>query len=288
MRRARPKLLVVGIDGARADVMARVAERGDGGLARLVRRGAWSFAARSARITVSGPAWASALTGTWIEKHGIRDHDFRDHRLADFPHFLGRVRRAAPASRTASIVNWAPINSHLLDRNAVDVAEEHPRDELVCRRATALLREDADLDALFVHLDEVDVAGHHTGYHRWSPFYVRAARRADAMLATFLDAIAARPTRGEEAWLVVTLADHGGRWFGHGADVPANARVHFVAGGDGVVPGPLRTAAIVDLAPTCLAHLGIAVEPGWDLDGAVRGLPTDGVVAHEAAPAAPA
>jgi len=272
MPRLRPKLVVVGIDGARADVMARVAAQPDGGLRRLVRAGAWTFSARSARVTISGPAWASALTGSWIEKHGIRDHDFRDHRLADFPHFLARVRRAAPASRTASIVNWAPINEHLLHGTAVDIAEAHPKDARVCARAAALLRADADLDALFVHLDEVDVAGHHTGYHRWNPFYVRAARRADAMLATLLDAVAARRTRREEAWLVVSLADHGGRWFGHGADVPANARVHFVVAGDGVAPGPLGAAAIVDLAPTCLAHLGVGVDPAWGLDGVVRGL----------------
>lgn len=267
----RAKLLVVGIDGARADTMAAVARRPDSALARLVRRGAYTFRATSGTLPVSGPAWASALTGGSIAKHGVRDNAFRDHRLGCFPHFMTRLRRLGTGHRAASIVHWAPINHHLLAPGDVEIAEEHPSDARVCARAVALLRRDVDLDVLFVHLDEVDAWGHRAMYSSWSPLYWRAARRADRMLGDMLDAIATRPTRAEEDWLVLTTADHGGRWFGHGRDDDPNRLVHFVVGGDSVRAGPLGDdVSLVDLAVTCLHHLGVRLDPEWQLDGHVR------------------
>lgn len=263
---------MVGIDGARADTMAALARRPDSTLGRLVRRGAYTFRASSGSVPVSGPAWASALTGGWIAKHGVRDNAFRDHRLERFPHFMTRLRRLDTGHRTASIVHWAPINRHLLAPGDVEIAEEHSSDTRVCERAVALLRDDRDLDVLFVHLDEVDAWGHRAMYSSWSPLYRRAVRRADRMLGSMLAAIAARATRAEEDWLVLTTADHGGRWFSHGRDDEANRLVHFVVGGDSVRPGPLADdVSLVDLAATCLHHVGVPLDPAWDLDGQVRG-----------------
>lgn len=268
----RRKLLVVGIDGARADTMAAVARRPGSALGALARAGAWSFAALSAPVTVSGPAWASALTGGWIAKHGVRDNEFRATRLDRFPHFMTRLRRLGVGHKTASIVHWAPINAHLLAPGDADVAEEHASDARVCARAAALLHGDAELDALFVHLDDVDAWGHRAVYSSWSPLYRRAALRADRMLGALVAAVASRRTRAEEDWLVLTTSDHGGRWFRHGADDEANRRVHFVVAGDAAARGELRDPpALVDVAATCLHHLGVALDPAWALDGSVRG-----------------
>jgi len=268
----RTKLLVIGVDGARADVMAAVARRPGSALGALMRAGAWSFAAQTVPITNSAPAWASALTGTTIAKHGIRDDTFTPHRLAAYPHFLTRVRRAAPGRRIASIVNWAPIHDHLLPPGDADVVEDYPVDERVCARARQLLRHDDDLDALFVHLDGVDLRGHRSGYASWNPLYRRAAVEADRMIGAMTATLTERRTRHDEDWLVVSLSDHGGRWFGHGGDHPATRTVHFVVSGARVARGPLvEPPSVMDLAPTCLDHLGIAVEPEWELDGVVRG-----------------
>ncbi len=252
--------------------MAAVARRADSALGELARGGAFTFRAQSVPAPVSGPAWASALTGGWIAKHGVRDNAFRDHRLERFPHFMTRLRRLGTGHRTASIVNWAPINRHLLGPGDTDVSETYPSDAAVCARAVALLREEPAIDAVFVHLDEVDAWGHRAMYSTWSPLYWRAARRADRMLGAMLAALRARRTRHAEDWLIVTTADHGGRWFGHGGEDNANRLVHFVVGGDPVIPGPLGPGvSLVDLAATCLHHLGIDLDPAWELDGVVRG-----------------
>ena len=267
----RPKVLIVGIDGARADVMARVADRPGSALGALARAGAWTFDARTVPITQSGPAWTTILTGASIERHGVRDNTFRPNDLAAYPHFATRLRQAGAVRRIGSVVNWAPINEHLADPRDVAVMEEYRTDARVHARAVDLLEHDADLDALFVHLDAVDVCGHRTGYSRLSPFYRWAAARADRMLGSMTAALARRPTRHEEAWIVISVSDHGGRWFGHGADTEANRRVHLVVAGDGVTPGPMPPGAdVADVTATALHHL---VPRDWALDGTVRGTP---------------
>lgn len=263
----RPKVLIVGIDGARADVMERVAARPGSALGALARRGAWTFRARTPAAQ-SGPAWATILTGGGIERHGVRDNDFRPNTLASCPHFATRLGGRRGEYKTASIVNWAPINEHLVDPRDVQVTEEHRSDARVCTRATQLLEHDGDLDALFVHLDAVDAVGHRACYSRWSPLYRWAARRADRMLGAMMDAVARRRTRREERWLVISVSDHGGRWFGHGADDDANRRVHLVLGGDGVAPRRLDDGrTVADVAVSALAHLGAALDASWALDG---------------------
>lgn len=268
----RRKVLIVGIDGARADVMTRVAAHPGSALGALARRGAWSFDALTVPVTQSAPAWATILTGGSIERHGVRDNSFRPNTLGACPHFATRLRRTCVARKTASIVNWAPINEHLVDPRDVQVTEEHPSDARVCVRAIDLLEHDSDLDALFVHLDAVDAWGHRAGYSRWSPFYRWAAVRADRMLGAMMAAVARRRTRPEEDWLIISVSDHGGRWFGHGADDDANRRVHLVMAGDHIAPRHLdATPTVADVAVSALAYLGAFPDASWRLDGVAHG-----------------
>jgi hypothetical protein len=268
----RRKVLIVGIDGARADVMRHVAARPGSALGALARRGAWSFDALTVPITKSAPAWATILTGGGIERHGVRDNSFHPNTLDACPHFATRLRRMSGSRKTASIVNWAPINEHLVDPRDVQVTEEHRSDVRVSARAVELLERDADVDALFVHLDAVDAWGHRACYSSWSPFYRWAAIRADRMLGAMTEAVARRRTRHEEDWLIISVSDHGGRWFGHGADDDANRRVHLVMAGDHVVPRRLDPApTVADVAVSALAHLGVLPDPAWGLEGVPRG-----------------
>jgi predicted AlkP superfamily pyrophosphatase or phosphodiesterase len=268
----RPKVLIVGIDGARADVMARVAGRPGSALGALARRGAWTFDARTVSITQSAPAWATILTGGGIARHGVRDNSFRPNTLNACPHFATRLRRTTGARRTASIVNWAPINEHLVDPRDVAVTEEHAADGRVCARAVERLERDDDLDALFVHLDAVDAWGHRACYSRWSPLYRWAAQRADRMLGVMLAAVARRRHRHEEDWLVISVSDHGGRWFGHGGDDDDNRRVHLVVAGDRVRPRRLAgRPSVADVAASALAHLAPGPDATRDLDGRAHG-----------------
>lgn len=268
MRTKRPKVLVIGLDGVRADTMARVACRRASAFGRLMTSGAWTFRAHTTANAVSGPAWSSLLTGVWAEKHGVVDNDLEPNNLDTFPHFLRRLGNR----KTASIVNWAPLNEQLIGAGSADVMEVHAADMRVCQRVVALLERDIDVEAVFVQLDEVDAWGHRAGYSSWSPFYYRAVVRADRMVGAMVAALTGRRTAAEEDWLVIATSDHGGRWFSHGADDEPNRRIPLVVSGARASRGLLDgEPGIVDVAVTSLHHLGMAARPEWQMDGVVRG-----------------
>jgi hypothetical protein len=49
------------------------------------------------------------------------------------------------------------------------------------------------------------------------------------MVESLLDAIAARPSRNEEDWLVILTADHGGKGRIHGGQSPEERAVFILA-----------------------------------------------------------
>lgn len=137
------------------------------------------------------------------------------------------------------------------------------------------MRAGTDPDVIFLHFDAPDYAGHRYGFSRFSPPYMAALRRTDARVGGVLAALEARPGREREEWLILAVTDHGGTLRHHGEDIPACRRVPLIVGGDAAVPGlELADADLVDVAPTVMAHLGIAPEAGWRLEG--KALPLSG------------
>src|SRR5262249_38197850 len=128
----------------------------------LIRDGAFSDKAQTGDITISGPGWASMLTGVWRDKHGIRDNHFEGANLQQYPHFFRRLKETRPGAHTCSIVHWEPIATHIV--MAADLSSKYLRDARVAEEACKVLNEQ-DPDALFVHFDDVDGAGHKYGFH---------------------------------------------------------------------------------------------------------------------------
>src|SRR6266446_5697792 len=106
---ARNKVLVIGIDGCRPDALLQAKTPH---LHALIDAGAYSFEGQTGDVTISGPGWASLLTGVWRDKHGVRTNEFEGANFQDYPSFLHRLKEHQPKALTASIVHWAPINTH--------------------------------------------------------------------------------------------------------------------------------------------------------------------------------
>ena len=265
---ATNKVLVVGVDGCRPDAVL-VAETPH--MDRLWRNGAFSFHARTDQITVSGPCWTSMLTGVWHQKHGVLDNDYKNMPLTKYPHFFRRVKEHDPQLQTASIVQWGPTNKILLPDD-VDVMASAKNDGEVTKAVVELLSE-GNPDAVFVQFDDVDHAGHAERYGPHIAGYVTAVAKADALIGDMLGALESRKSFAEENWLVIITSDHGGMGKGHGGDSPQERTVFLIVHGPTVVKEEMpKSAAVVDVAVTALAHLGVAVKDEWDLDGEVRGL----------------
>lgn len=278
------KVLVIGIDGCRADVFPAclVAKH----LPRLIKEGAFSRKTdvlgerRTGALTVTGHGWACIFTGVWADKHGVKAMDYKKGRFKEFPTFFHRLRKIRPRSKSVAIVSWKPFADDLfkgVDCRLVadgDKIGYENSDRKVAQEAINVLQKE-DPDAMFVYFGDVDIVGHGYGFHPKSPRYTAAVERVDEHIGKMLVALRKRPNYAREDWLVVVCTDHGGRGRDHmnGIDVPEIRTGFLILHGPAVkkqeIPGKRY---IVDIAPTVLRHLGINAQEAWKLDGKVVGL----------------
>jgi arylsulfatase A-like enzyme len=276
----RKKVILIGIDGVRPDVLAEVVSPN---IDSLIANGAYSDRARTASPTVSGPAWSSMLIGVWPEQHGVTSNNFRENRYDEFPDFLTRIERVRPELGTFAVADWLPL---VADNAGGPLIGDEPDVKIVFNgyelgwaeadeRSVALAVEHlraGDPDAMFVYLGNPDETSHQT--RSIGEEYRAAIALADHHVGLLLGAIRARPTYKEEDWLVLMSTDHGRLPDGgHGGDSEVERTILYLASGPSSARGTLPgTPEIVDVAVTALTHLGIEIDPAWKLDGRAVGL----------------
>ena len=219
--------------------------------------------------TVSGAGWSSIATGVWPDKHNVKDNNFTAPNYAAYPDYATRLETAAPTASTLVVGTWGPISTTVFGA-ATDLRIAGAGDADTTAKAVDYLA-NGNPDATFVHLDEVDGAGHSGGTN--SPAYNRALAVADAQVGRLLDAVEQRATYARENWLIVVTADHGHTpTGGHGGNTPQERETFVIARGAGFTPGSVRhDVRIVDIAPTVLAHAGVPTDPNRNLDGKAIG-----------------
>lgn len=263
-----PKVLVIGLDGA---LLGRIRDAAAPRLDALMASGLTSLSALPANPmapTVSGPGWSTVITGVWPDKHGVKDNNFTGSRFGQYPDFLTRIETAKPALSTYAVASWNPVTTTIFSP-AVDTRVNTPGDEYdtgTTARAVAELR-DGNRDAVFVHLDNIDHAGH--SYGAASPRYLEAIQDADAQVGRMVDAVRARATYGSEDWLIMVTTDHGHTDAGgHGGSSGAERQTFLIASGGAITAGSTRhDIKMPDVAASALAHLGIPIAAAWGLDG---------------------
>lgn len=226
------QLLIIGIDGARWDI---IAEPGQGvRLQQLAAEGSLHRMTMEAP-TISGPGWASILTGTTHAEHGIRDNTMIGSRLWSYPDILARAFFADQSTRTFAAAGWpvlvdphglGPIIHPRVEQQYAGLhhvivrdGETHGYEKIdaeIADIAAAKLNADA-FDAGFVYFCGVDESGHVYGLQ--GEEYRAAVRRVDTHVERLLEAVARRTEDRGEDWLVVLTTDHGHRdEGGHGGD----------------------------------------------------------------------
>ncbi|MFB7473388.1 alkaline phosphatase family protein [Kitasatospora sp. NPDC056184] len=263
-----PKVLLIGLDGT---MLNRVKDAGAPNLTALMAGGltaASSLYANPMAGTLSGPGWSTVATGVWPDKHNVKDNNFTAPNLAAYPDFLTRAETARPALATYVVASWAPIATTVCS-GTVDTRIATPSAEYdagTTSRAVARLR-DENPDVVFVHLDNVDNAGHSSGSAGQA--YLTAIRGVDAQVGQIVAAVRGRATYAQEDWLIMVTADHGHTpTGGHGGSTWEERQTFVIANGSAFPAGSVRhDVRMVDIAPTALAHLGIVVDPAWNLDG---------------------
>ncbi len=272
---AAKKVLVIGLDGIRIDILA---EADTPNIDRLIAEGFFSDRARTNVRTVSGPGWSSMLIGARTDKHLVNSNNFTGNDYATYPEFLTRLERVDPEFNTFAVVDWAPLGTTAsggpLFSDAIDELLFFDSGEGGYGRADSLSVDAAadrltnrDIDAAFVYIGDADEVAHATS--TYAPEYKTAIEVADALVGKLVAAIEARPTYADEDWLILICTDHGRNdEGGHGGDSEEERTIFFLAHGPSVVREPIETPPnIVDVAVTALTHLGVEIDPGWNLDG---------------------
>ena len=277
---ARPKVLLIGVDGVRPDVLREVHTPN---LDALAAAGSFSDQAQNVRPTVSGPCWSSMLIGVGPDKHGVVSNDFSSNRYGEYPDFLTRIEKVRPDLRTFAAVDWLPLGAQdaggpllsvALDLKVVVDGYELGWLEADSVSVMATLEElrHGDPDALFLYLGAPDEISHNIG--GIGEEYRAAIATADRHVGRLVQAVKARPDSSHEDWLILVSTDHGRtETGGHGGDSPEETTVFFLASGPSVLVGvPSPPPSIVDVPVTALTHLGIPVDAAWGLDGKEVGL----------------
>lgn len=270
------KVLVIGIDGVRADVLGEVDAPN---IDRLVAEGAFSADGRTTIPSVSGPAWSSMLIGVSPDKHGVFNNQFHENQYETYPDFLTRAEGLRPELETFVAADWLPLvtddsGGPLISGDAIDEMIVHDGyevgwgegDQLGVDAAIAALAT-SNPDAMFVYLGNPDETSHQAGSIGIE--YRQAIELADRHVGQLIDAIQKRDTIEAEDWLVLISTDHGRRLDGgHGGRSAEEMTIFIVAHGPSVAAGTTMVSPrIEDVAVTALAHLGITIDPSWGLDG---------------------
>ncbi|MBP2268621.1 hypothetical protein J3A64_004085 [Pseudarthrobacter sp. PvP004] len=261
----RKKTLVIGLDGA---AIAKFGTAGMPNVQGLMDGGMTATSnlfANPMAPTVSGAGWSSIATGVWPDKHNVVDNNFAAPNYGQYPDYLSRLETSQPKASTLVVGTWSPIPQKVFGEN-VDLRIAGGNDAGTTAKAMEYLA-NGNPDSTFIHLDEVDGAGHSYGTEREE--YLAALRRVDGQVGEILNAVKNRPGYTSEDWLVVLTSDHGHTpTGGHGGSTAAERQTFVIAQGKGIESGSIRNdVKITDIAPSVLKHEGITPEAAWNLDG---------------------
>lgn len=285
----REKVLVVGMDGLRFDrllalappVLTALMTTGAHGTSKLPygeadtprTEEAGEVVAGIKARTDSGPGWSSIATGVWPDKHGVVDNSFAEAEYTKYPDFLVRAKAARPELDTYAIFSWAALGKHGTFSAAIDervVLDGSADTFAVCDKRVAEAAErhltTNGPDLAFVYFGDTDEVAHELG--PMCQEYTDALMLQDTYLGRLLHAVR---ERHDEQWTVLVTTDHGHVDAGGHGGVTDEERTTFVIGNRlGADLGGVRLAEarLVDVAPTGLSLLGVAVDPAWGLDGA--------------------
>ncbi|MDM8519358.1 alkaline phosphatase family protein [Anaerolineales bacterium HSG6] len=250
-------VVIITIDGLRADALPEA----DTPILDTVRaHGTFHPTARAVVPSVTLVNHASILGGMTPENHGIM-WNINDPAL-------GLIKgptlfSAAKAySLTTGMIYAKPKLEHIVLTDSVDsLVHAGYHDTLIT--ASALNQIEAGLpNVLFIHLPNVDSAGHLMGW--MSKTQLWALETTDSYIGAIILALDQHGYL--DRTLVIITSDHGGVDHKHGADTPEETIIPWFALGPNLKQGLELNEPLFayDTAPTAAHALGIPIPPEWD------------------------
>jgi predicted AlkP superfamily pyrophosphatase or phosphodiesterase len=252
------KVLIIGIDGFRSDAMQVGITPFMHSLS--LNNNVYFTPANSAEgDTYSGPNWSSLLTGVHYDKHTVTDNSFEGNTLDRYPPFFSYIEGINKNINTISIVNWTPINDHILSSCTDFAPTESINDAIVFEKAKDLLINSNPVspDVVFLHFDELDATGHNYGFSPSVQEYANTLNTLDSYVNELFNLIDTKRVDGED-WICFIVSDHGGEGTGHGDSSNPNInKTIFFANHPTLNFKKNYTSNQTDLSASVLDFLGI-------------------------------
>lgn len=298
-----PKVVFIILDGISYDVIKEVETPN---IDRIAAAGGFSKAyvggergGYSETPTISAVGYNSLLTGTWVNKHNVFGNNIRRPNYHYWTIFR-YLREAKSDAQLAVFSTWLDNRTKLIGEGLDATGNLHvdyafdgfeldtlafPHDagkryifnidEHVTREASRYIQEYGP-DLSWIYLEYPDDMGHQYGD---SPQLVDAVKEADRQTGEIYNAILSRANQ-EEDWLIFVTTDHGRQpttGLHHGGQSDREREIWVSTNAKNLNSYfQNETIAIVDILPSMIRHLGIAV-PDANL-AEIDGVPLTGPV----------
>jgi hypothetical protein len=235
----------------------------------MMANGSYTLNARGVLPTSSSTNWASMVSGSGPEQHGVTSNGWErdDYTLPPvitgtediFPTIFGVAREQRSDLEIGAIYTWSGFG-RLIERSALSYDNTQKTDELTLEKATAYIK-DKTPDFLFIHFDDVDHVGHTSGHK--TPAFYEAVSHVDKQIGQIVQATKDAGIFEDTAFIV--SADHGGIGFGHGGETIDEIEIPFILYGKGFKKGYLIKNQVYtyDNAATIAKLLGLKQPYAW-------------------------
>ena len=265
------KVLVIGIDGCRSDALAAA---NTPNIDNLINNGIFSPDALNDDVTISGPGWSAILCGVLSDKHLVTNNDFSGNNYENYPPFFKYLEDINPDLNTVSICHWAPINDHIVQGFADEKVSVGTDLEVATQAINFLTLTEPDV--VFLHFDDVDHAGHGSGFSIGNSNYIAAIEGADLYVGAVMEAVEQRTNFENEDWLIMVTTDHGGIGTSHGGNSFEERNVFMVVSGNNIPTEVILadSSIVFDEPENCL---GDSIELRFDGNDDYVQIPSDPV-----------
>lgn len=281
-----PKVVFIIVDGVPADTLEQVstphidALAEEGGYARAQVGGPVGTPAETP--TVSAPGYMSLITGTWANKHNVRDN----YDLApnyDYWNIFRLALTVKPELSTGIFSTWRDNRTVLIGEGLTEAGDIHIRyvvdgleddterfphqpmdahialiDEYVAAQAAAAI-EVSGPDLSWVYLQYTDDIGHEFGD---SPEMDAAITVMDGLIGKIWASVKQRRALNpEEDWLILVTTDHGRDAQGreHEFQSERERMIWIATNSQRLNPAFYEQPEIVDIYPSIANHLGLTM-----------------------------
>jgi len=251
------RVVLLGVDGAGA--FFRDADTPN--IDRIFENGSKSYEVITSDPSISAECWGSMLHGVTPNIHRLTNSIVAAKPYdpeSEFPSAFRVIRENNPDAVLASFCNWNPINVGIVEDN-IGVHKASAGDaamtDMICEYVT-----ENKPDFLFVQFDEVDAAGHGSGYG--TPTHLKQISITDGYIGKIYDTYEQLGLLDSTLFLVT--ADHGGKGTSHGGNSDEEMKIMFAAVGPTVEKGgTIGEMGVRDTASIVLYALGYEQPSSW-------------------------